>query len=143
MKTTDQSALVAPCGINCGTCAAYRVKEEPSLGEVLGKHFKWTGSPCPGCREVRGNCQFIEGTCETYVCISERGFTFCFECQEFPCPKLNPASDLAQILPHNLKVFNLCTIKHQGLAKFLEREPEIKNRYYRGKMAIGKGPQLG
>ena len=99
MKTTYQITLVAPCGINCGTC-------------------------------------------ETYACITKRGFTFCFECQEFPCPKFNPASDLAGILPHNLKVFNLCTIKRHGLAKFLEREPEIKKRYYQGKMAIGKGPQI-
>jgi hypothetical protein len=28
------------------------------------------------------------------------------------------------------------------LAAFLEKEPEIKQRYYQGKMEIGKGPQL-
>jgi len=143
MKETDRTRLVAPCGINCGTCAAYRVKDEKSLADTLNKHFRWNGVPCPGCREVKGKCQFIEGTCETFACVSSRGLTFCFECQEFPCSKLNPASDQAAILPHNLKVFNLCFIERQGLAKFLEREPEIKNRYYRGKMAIGKGPQLG
>lgn len=33
-------------------------------------------------------------------------------------------------------------IQRQGLDKFLEKAPEIKQRYYRGKMEIGKGPQL-
>jgi hypothetical protein len=28
------------------------------------------------------------------------------------------------------------------LAEFLVKEPEIKQRYYQGKMEIGKGPQL-
>jgi len=29
-----------------------------------------------------------------------------------------------------------------GLTKFLEKFPEIKQRYFQGKMTIGKGPQL-
>jgi len=43
---------------------------------------------------------------------------------------------------NNTKVFNLCFIQRQGLEKFPEVGPEIKRRYYRGKMDIGKGPQL-
>ncbi len=141
MKRNDDITMIAPCGIYCGDCAAYRVKEEPSLAEALGK-VKWNGVPCPGCREARGNCQFVDGTCETYACIDARGHDFCFDCSDFPCDRLNPTADRANVLPHNIKVFNLCTIKQQGPAKFRERAAEIKQRYYRGRMVIGKGPQL-
>ncbi len=142
MKTNDDITLVAPCGIHCGSCPMYKVKDDPSLREVLVKKVNWNGVPCTGCRPGKGKNQFIEGTCETYACISKRGHDFCFECGDFPCAKLNPASDRAEVLPHNIKLFALCTIKQHGVAKFLEKEPEIKLRYFRGKMVIGKGPQV-
>jgi hypothetical protein len=142
MKKSEGIALVAPCGIYCGDCAAYRVKDDPTLKGALAG-VKWNGVPCPGCRQAHGSCQFVDGTCRTYDCIEARGHDFCFECVEFPCAKLNPAADRANVLPHNLKVFNLCTIKHQGIAKFLEKAVDIKQRYYRGTMEIGKGPRLG
>ncbi len=141
MKKTDDISLIAPCGIYCADCAAYRVKDDPSLAETLTK-VGWDGVPCPGCRQARGNCQFVDGTCQTHACIDARGHDFCFECSDFPCDMLNPASDKAAVLPHNLKIFNLSIMKHQGIAKFLERAVEIKQRYYRGTMVIGKGPQL-
>jgi len=142
MKESNDATLVGPCGIYCGDCGAYRVKDNPSAAETLRKlKPDWDGVPCPGCRQARGDCQFIDGICETYACASGRGHDFCFECSEFPCAKLNPAADRAGILPHNLKVFNLCTIKYQGLETFIKRNADIKGRYYRGKMVIGKGPQ--
>jgi hypothetical protein len=143
MKKPNDITLIAPCGIYCGDCGAYRVKDDPSLGEALKKFkFNWDGVPCPGCRQAKGNCQFVEDTCETYACIDGRGHDFCFECSDFPCDMLNPAADRAAVLPHNLKVFNLSTIQHQGVTKFLERVVEIKQRYFRGAMVIGKGPQV-
>jgi len=42
----------------------------------------------------------------------------CFECGDFPCDYLHPYADMAQIKPHNLKVFNLCLIKRMGLEKW-------------------------
>lgn len=142
MKLKDDITLVAPCGIHCGSCPLYKVKDDPSLGEGLKKRINWNGVPCPGCRPGKGQNQFIEGTCATYACASGRGHDFCFECVEFPCARLNPAADRAEVLPHNLKVFNLTFIKQHGVAKYLENEPEFKQRYYRGKMVIGKGPQM-
>ena len=144
----EEIALVAPCGINCGDCGVHLGKDKPKLIESLvGMGFdrdslNEVSLPCGGCRTVKGNCPVVGSTCETYTCIAGRGFDFCFECPDFPCAKLNPAADRANVLPHNTKVFNLCFIQRQGLAMFLERSPEIKQRYYRGKMEIGKGPQL-
>jgi len=145
LKEKDDITLAAPCGTYCGECEAYKAKDDPVLMERMmnSKILKKDMLPCPGCRPIKGNCLAVDGTCVTYACVTEHDVDFCFECPEFPCAKLNPSADRAEILPHNIKVFNLCCIKHQGLAKFLESIPEIRQRYYSGKMVIGKGPQLG
>ena len=143
MKTIDDISLVAPCGIFCGDCGAYKAKDDSAIMEaIIARGFKRESLPCSGCRPLEGKCPFIGTTCETYACATEHDVDFCFQCPDFPCAKLNPAADRADILPHNTKMFNLCCIEHQGLAKFLEKSPEIKQRYFQGKMAIGKGPQL-
>ncbi len=142
MEKADDITMVAPCGLLCSDCGAYKVKDDPSLKEILVKKVNWNGVPCPGCRPIKGKSQFISGTCATYACVTERGYDFCYECPEFPCGKLNPAVDRAGDLPHNIKVFNLCCIKEQGLAKWLQKASEIKQKYFRGKMELGKGPQL-
>ncbi|MHB1042523.1 MAG: DUF3795 domain-containing protein [Eubacteriales bacterium] len=139
---TDDN-LAAPCGIYCAECPAYKSKDNPKIQEALiARGMKKESVPCPGCRAVKGNCPAIGGICETYTCVNGRGVEFCFECGDFPCAKLNPASDRAEILPHNLKIFNLCFIKEKGLEKWLEEAPKIQDRYYKGKMVIGKGPQI-
>lgn len=144
MKTTEEITLVAPCGIPCVNCPAYKAKDDPAyIDYMVERGFKRESLPCAGCRPLKGNCPIIGSTCETYTCFAEREIDFCFECPEFPCAKLNPAADRANTLVHNMKVFNLCCIKQQGLAKWLEKVPEIKQRYFNGKMVIGKGPQLG
>ena len=145
---TDETTLVAPCGINCGDCGVHLGKDKPKLIDTLvamgfdKESLNKESLPCAGCRAVKGNCPVIGSTCDTYACIGRRGFDFCFECPDFPCAMLNPAADRANTLPHNTKVFNLCFIQRQGLDKFLEKASEIKLRYYRGRMEIGKGPQL-
>ena len=143
MSNKERLDLVAPCGIDCGICELYICKDNPQLFDILvEKGIPKDKIPCKGCRSVKGDCPVVGNTCETYKCVSEKKVELCYDCQEFPCIKLHPASNKADILPHNMKVFNLCTIKRIGLSSFIERSPEIKKRYYMGKMDIGKGPQL-
>ncbi|MTI79644.1 MAG: DUF3795 domain-containing protein [Firmicutes bacterium] len=135
--------LAAPCGIYCGLCPAYKAKDDEGLKEdLIKKGLKREQLPCPGCREVKGHCPAIQQQCETYICTVNKDAQFCFDCSEYPCERLNPASDRASTLPHNLKVFNLCYIKEQGLEKYIEEAPKIQYKYYLGKMTIGKGPQI-
>lgn len=141
MKSSEHFRLTAPCGIYCGACSVYKVKDDPSCKEKLAG-FGWNGVPCPGCRSVEGDCQFIDGICATFTCTAEHQVDFCYECGDFPCAKLNPVVDEAASRPHNLKLFNLCCIQKHGLDKFVETEPQAKTRYFRGKFAIGQGPQL-
>ena len=142
METPDDITLVSPCGGYCGDCVAYKVKDDPSLKEVLIRKVSWNGVPCQGCRPLKGKCQFVEGTCETYACATGRGIDFCFECPEFPCAKLSPAADKADILPHNIKLFALCYIRQHGIAKWKTKTSEVKKRYFIGKMEIGTGPKM-
>lgn len=137
-----EAYLVAPCGTNCNACGAHLVINNPELGDKIRASVGWNGIPCPGCRPSGGRCQWVDGECELYACVEEKKVTFCYECGEFPCARLNPTADRAQIYPHNLKLMNLCCIEHQGIDALLARTADIRQRYYQGKIIVGKGPQI-
>jgi hypothetical protein len=143
MNTNERTSLVAPCGIDCGTCELYLSKDNQQLfAYLVAKGIPKEKLPCTGCRDIKGNCPVIGSKCATYVCVSEKNVDFCFNCRDFPCSKLNPSADRADVLPHNLKVFNLSTIQRDGVEGFIKISSEIKNKYYKGRMEIGKGPQI-
>ncbi len=143
MKTEEQFNLVGPCGICCGECECYKAKDSQQLLDYLiSRGIKAEKLPCPGCREVEGKCPVIGTVCETYSCAQEHAVDFCYECSDYPCTKVLPMADGAAIYPHNLKTFCLSFIKNKGLDEFVKAYPEIKLKYYKGKMAVGKGPQL-
>ncbi len=81
--------------------------------------------------------------CETYHCATGKGVEFCFECGDFPCPKLQPVREGADNYPHNFKLYNLCRIKRIGVERWAEEESaEIRRKYYTGKFVPGNGPVL-
>jgi hypothetical protein len=138
MRKDERKKLVAPCGIDCGLCECYTCRDDEQLYKrLISRGIPEEKLPCAGCRAIEGLCPVIDGKCATYVCVIEKGIDFCFDCTDFPCSKLNPAADRAEILPHNMKVFNLCTIQRKGLEDFIERSTEFKKKYYKGKMAVG------
>ncbi|MGE5329100.1 MAG: DUF3795 domain-containing protein [Deltaproteobacteria bacterium] len=143
MFSNERINLVAPCGIDCGICELNMCKDNKQLLDYLvSKGIPKEKLPCEGCRSAQGICPVISCKCETYKCFIDKKIDFCYECKEFPCEKLNPSADRAETLPHNLKVFNLCTIKRTGVKGFIETSSEIKQKYYKGKMQIGNGPQI-
>ena len=139
----EREKLVAPCGLDCGSCEFYLSKHNNDILEYLvSKGIPKAILPCNGCRNIDGKCPIVQTDCATYNCAKSKSVEFCFDCNEFPCSMLNPTADRANILPHNLKVFNLCTIKRAGLDNFISQSGKIKLSYYKGKMVIGKGPVL-
>ena len=86
----------APCGIYCKMC--------PGV-----KFYK-----CKGCREQKGQIMKFP-VCKTYECVTNKGYDFCYECDEFPCQKLEPIVNFEIFTPHNSKVYNLLMIKKHGL----------------------------
>lgn len=139
----DQKCLVASCGTYCGECECYTCRDSNELKKYLiSKGMDEAKLPCPGCREVKGECTALKGTCPTYLCIQEKAVDFCYECNEYPCIKLCPCSDKANILPHNMKLANLCMIEHQGIDKMIAGFKQQKLNYFKGKMVIGEGPKI-
>jgi hypothetical protein len=143
MDKKTRSDMVAICGTDCGICEMSICKDDPKLlAYFISKGYPKEKLPCPGCRAVKGLCPVLGEPCATYACAQEKKVEYCFQCAEFPCAKLNPAADRASTLPHNIKVFNLCTIKKLGVNGYIEVSADIKKKYYKGKMAVGRGPQL-
>ncbi|MDD4310788.1 MAG: DUF3795 domain-containing protein [Candidatus Cloacimonetes bacterium] len=143
MLNKEELRLVSPCGIYCAECAAHKVKDNPELMKaLLANGMNPEDLPCPGCRAVDGNCPHLEERCENYICAEEHGVDMCYECGDFPCNKLHPALDRANVLPHNMKLYSQCFIKKQGLQAWKDEYLTIRKRYYLGKITYGKGPLL-
>ena len=45
--------------------------------------------------------------------------------------------------PHNMKVYNLCRMKSNGIEAWIEESALIRKRYYEGDFVVGQGPILG
>ncbi|MBN2828874.1 MAG: DUF3795 domain-containing protein [Candidatus Cloacimonetes bacterium] len=143
MLKNSELALVSPCGMYCAECSAYKVKDNPELMKLLvATGLKEENLPCLGCRAVDGNCLHLDGRCEQFICVEEHGIEMCYECDDFPCSKLNPSVDRANTLPHNMKMFNQCYIQNHGVRAWIAKIPEIRKRYYTGKITFGKGPLI-
>jgi len=144
MNSVTKRHLTAPCGLDCFNCEIY----EGNITEDMKKRFaeKIHKDPedvaCKGCRQEKG-CRHLGLPCETLRCIEGKGLEFCFECEEFPCVRLQPAREGADRFPHNFKVFNLCRMKSAGVEQWADKEAKlIRQRYYAGKFIPGKGPVL-
>jgi hypothetical protein len=114
-------SILAPCGLNCEKCVAYKdgfiAKSARDLNNYLGnfesfaeryvrlfpeyqnypafaKMLDYLANPqCDGCR--KGHCLYTGcgvGSCEK---IESGELDFCFQCNEFPCerPQFHPDLD--------------------------------------------------
>ena len=103
--------LVAPCSDYCGGCGQYNglvsetAKQMREFADLYGFEFRSEGAfdfkqfmkglewfidnaRCPGCHRGGG-----PPWCEVRRCCSEKGLRICFECDEFPCPKIEEYGD--------------------------------------------------
>ena len=103
--------LLAPCGDYCGGCAQYNglavatAKLLRELADLYGFEFRSQGAfefgeflkglewfianaTCPGCREGGG-----PPWCQVRPCCLEKELQVCFECDEFPCSKMEEVAD--------------------------------------------------
>jgi hypothetical protein len=107
---TEDTLLIAPCGMNCGICLAFLRKERK----------------CPGCRgedtHKSASCiKCIIKNCET---VTRNKSGFCFECREYPCKRLKQL-DKRYRTKYNMSMLeNLENIKETGLRAFIEKENE-------------------
>ena len=136
--TDEERELASPCGLYCGNCQVYRATTDRALVERLASRLRVSFDlvRCDGCRAQDGK---IMGSpqCETYACVTQRGYKFCFQCPDFPCLKLAPCADRADVLPHNTKIYSLLLMQRMGLDEWIGESGDIRDRYFRGKKPHG------
>ena len=138
----DYVQMTAPCGLDCFNCVFYLAHEDKEAMKSLEKMSNEYNVPvttmlCRGCRSHDGKIPLqmhLFGEthrCSAYECSKSKGLKFCGDCEEFPCDNLHPYADKAGILPHNIKVFNLCLINKMGLNKWAEsKASEVRKVYF-------------
>jgi len=108
-----EEELIAPCGMNCALCASYLAMKNDLKTKGFGKQY------CAGCRPRGKNCAFMKKQCE----LLRKGLVrFCYECGDFPCPRLKTLDKRYRTFYHMSMIENLEYIKSYGIGKFLEKE---------------------
>jgi hypothetical protein len=100
--------MIAPCGINCGTCIA----------------FLRSRNRCGGCRRDTENLPVSRQRCIIRNC-ERRDATAskqCYECELFPCKRLKQLDKRYSTKYHQSLIQNLVTIRESGMKKFLANE---------------------
>ena len=101
-------SLIAPCGMNCGTCLAY-LREK---------------NRCPGCRVSSADKAVSVQRCIIKKCIylEKTKSKFCYECEKFPCKRMKQLDKRYRTKYRTSFIENLLMIKENGIADFLDFE---------------------
>jgi hypothetical protein len=110
MRTTltFSRSLIAPCGMNCGTCIA-------SLRDR---------NKCAGCRLITSDNSKTRVGCIVRNCIylHKTSSKFCFDCEKFPCKRIKQLDKRYRTKYRTSFIQNLETIKELGITAFLSSE---------------------
>jgi hypothetical protein len=90
--------LIAVCGIDCGSCIIRRAPHDTEAAEHVVSWFKKEGwlKEDEGITEVIERKMYCKGCrndpsvhwspdCKILKCCTDKGYTFCYECSDFPC----------------------------------------------------------
>ncbi len=104
-QVSFDKSLIAPCGMNCGTCIAYlRDKNK-----------------CPGCRVYSDDKAVSIQRCIIPKCVHlvKTESKFCFECEKYPCKRVKQLDKRYRARYNTSFIENLAMIKEKGIEKFL------------------------
>ena len=98
-------SLIAPCGMNCGTCIGY-LREKKK---------------CPGCRSMTIDKAISVQRCIIPKCIHLEKTTskFCYDCDKYPCKRLKQLDKRYRTKYKTSFIENLANIKEKGIDNFL------------------------
>jgi hypothetical protein len=100
--------MIAPCGINCGTCMAYLREKNKCLGCRID--FDSKRKTCLQCKIK--NCDMLDKT----------NSKFCYECDIFPCERIKHSDKRYRTKYKANLIQNLVSIKENGIDSFLKQE---------------------
>lgn len=108
METVFDFSMIAPCGINCGTCYA----------------FQRTKNKCVGCLTLEGNKPKHCKNCKIKKCGHhiEKGSDHCYVCDIFPCQRLKHLDKRYRLKYHSSLIQNLVDLKEMGEELYIQRE---------------------
>ncbi len=106
-------ALMAPCGLYCGTCAVYiatrdnNEKFKAVMGDLYGSSPEET--ECLGCmqpdpaKKLYAICQL----CEIRDCIKNKGYYSCHQCDGWPCALIEkfPLSTGTRVMKRTIPIW--------------------------------------
>ena len=101
-------SLIAPCGMNCGTCIAYLRPKNKCVGCRIQSQSK----PATRVMCIVKNCIYLEATSSK----------FCYDCEKFPCKRINQLDKRYRTKYRTSFVENLTMIKEKGIDSFLAYE---------------------
>lgn len=103
--------MIAPCGMNCGTCIYY-IFASKDLNKA-GFHKTY----CPGCVKRGQGCTYaMSKKCDK---IKNATIRFCYECETFPCKGLKHLDTRYKTKYNMSMIQNLQDIKTIGMQAFL------------------------
>lgn len=106
MVTFDKN-MIAPCGINCGTCIAFLRQKNRCMGcRVPSPEFK-----------TRVNC-YIKN-CEK---LKNSKSGFCFDCDSFPCKRMKQLDKRYRTKYNTCCIDDLSLIKDKGIEEYMRFE---------------------
>ena len=109
-NVTFDPKLIAPCGMNCGTCMAYlRTKNH-----------------CPGCRVKSVDKMLSVRQCIIPGCekLATSGSDFCYDCPSYPCRRIKQLEKRYSTKYGTSFMANLAMIRDEGLDRFLDFESQ-------------------
>lgn len=97
-----QNQLFSLCGLNCGLCPMF-----------LNKY-------CPGCGGGEGN-----QSCKIARCSMEHnGVEYCFQCDEYPCPKYEHIDDYDSFITHGNRKVDMKKAHQIGMEAYNAEQEE-------------------
>ena len=103
--------LIAPCGMNCAVCSAY-------LSFINDAPF----TKCKGCRPRNKQCAFIKKTCKDNRKLLKGKISFCYECNCFPCERLEKLDRRYRENYGMSMIENLNCIRQNGMDAFIKSQ---------------------
>lgn len=108
MPEKIESAMFAPCGMNCLVCY---------------KHC-YHKKPCGGClKSDRGKPEHCR-KCRIKDCTAGKKITYCYECADFPCKQIKSLEKSYNSRYHASLVENSNTVREHGVKVLLEQHRE-------------------
>lgn len=105
---TINSIMFAPCGMNCMVCY---------------KHC-YLKKPCAGClKSDEGKPEHCR-KCKIKDCVKEKGISYCYECNEYPCKKIKNLEKSYNTRYRISLIENSLFVKENGLVAFMKQQKD-------------------